>query len=214
MSVNNLIHKDLVRRFPIRPQYVTQALVIMTRHYFASPERLVTGRFRKRHNQSPQPSPDDQIVIDSPMAWPVERADKRPAIYIRRLPWMTMRLGLGDGRSVGVHEILNQNQYSWGWRGRHAFYLICREGGELELLTEEVINLLLRYTSVIRELFGFRRFQLVNISQPQAYIAATDFFQVGIVVQYEWIETFSLQPSLEEIQQIIAGITAENEERF
>ena len=210
MTRLNLIHSELVRRFPVRPQYVTQALVSITRHYFASPDRLVTERFRKRHNPSAIPSADDQIIIDSPMAWPVERADKRPAVFIRRLSWNVLRLGLGDGRSAGTPEIIIQNQYSWGWGGRHVFHLISREGGELELLVEEVINLLLRYTSVIRELFGFRRFQLVTITQPQAYIAATDFFQVSIVVQYEWIESFNLQPSLEEIQQIISGIIADN----
>lgn len=211
MSTIDLVHKQLIRNYPVRPIYVTKALLSLTRHYFARPEYLVTPLFRTRHNQSAVPSPDDFVVIESPMAWPVEYTDKRPAVFIRRLKWNTLRLGLGDGRQSGSNEILSMSRYTWAWAGSHAFVAISREGGELELLVEELINLLLRYTSVIRELFGFSRFQLATVGTQQAYITATDVFQVPITVQYEWLESFQLQPTLDDFRAIIENTISELE---
>ncbi|MEM2003814.1 MAG: hypothetical protein QXQ37_04090 [Nitrososphaerota archaeon] len=199
----DLLEGRLIRRYPVRPMYVTAALLDITRRYFVRGEYLVTERFRSKHNHSVTSSPENHIVIESPMSWPVEYAEKRPAIFIRRLEWQLRRLGLADGRIVGTRTILDESAFSWFWRGFHAFYVLSREGGELELLIEELINLLLRYTPVIRKLFGFIKFQLVSVGRPQAYIAATDMFTSQLIVRYEWTETWKTYPKFEDIEESI-----------
>lgn len=203
MTQIDLVDRRLLRRYPIRPAYVTRALLSLTRHYFAKEEYLVTERFRKRHNHSVTPAAEDNIVIESPMAWPVEFADKRPAIFIRRLNWVLRRIGLGDGRWGGNPTVVEGNTFSWAWRGTHGFFLIAREGGELEFLVEEMINLLVRFTPIIRTLFGFCQFQMTSVGRIEAYTVATDYFQVPIIVQYDWVETWHLSPGLETVITIV-----------
>lgn len=199
----DLVNRQLIKKYPIRPAYVTQAFLSLARHYFTKEEYLVTDRFRKKHNHSVIPSPEDMVIIESPMAWPVELTDKRPAIFVRRLNWTYRRLGIGDGRWGGTEAVIQQNTYSWAWRGHHIFFLISKEGGELDLLTEEVINLLARFTPVIRSLFDFTAYQLASIGKVEAYTSTHDYFQVPLIVQYDWIETWQLEPGIETVREII-----------
>lgn len=207
-----IIDRRLVRRFPVRPSYVTAAFLSIARHYFSRPEYMVTERFKARHNSGVEPSPQDYVVIQSPMAWPFEYADKRPAVFVRRLDWVVRRLGLGDGRWGGTEEVIKERLMSWYLRGFHAFHLVSREGGELELLTEEMINLLLRFTPLIRMIFPFQKFQLVSIGRPQAFISATDMFTSSLIVRYEWVETWQFTPDISELEESILETMLEYEE--
>jgi hypothetical protein len=206
-----LLDRQLIRRFPIRPNYVTSVLLNLTRIYFSRPELLVTTRFRRRPNVSASPIPENTVIIESPAAWPFEYADKRPAIFIRRLEWICRRLGIGGGRWGGSQDIVEQKLVSWFWRGFHAFYAVSKEGGETEFLIEELINLLLRYGILIRMIFPFQKFQIVNVTRLQSYISATDMFMASVIVRYEWAETWKFEPEYDILEQMITASIPEEE---
>ncbi len=108
-------------------------------------------------------------------------------------------MGIGDGAIANI----SASQFAWAWRGNHAIFAISREGGELDELTAELINCFGRYGPVIREMLGFQRFQLVAVDEIDAYVVNKDYFQAPIVLQYEWIDKWEIQPGMEDIRDAI-----------
>lgn len=204
----DLLDSKYLFPIPIRPQVMTSVWLNLLRHYFARPEYMVTERFRRKPNQGTGIDAHDQVLIVSTAAWHPETADKRPAITVRRLKWVTQRLGMGDGRAH-YQEGETQSEFIIAWQGGHAVFCHSREGGELDYLVDEVLNCLMRLRPVIRRALRLARLDVVEVGAPSMYTSNKDYFVCPVMLQYTWTESWKLDNNIEDVQSVLEAVAAE-----
>lgn len=197
-ELDHIIDSSLITNRPFRPHLATKIFVNILRHFFSNPNLLTTERFRKKYNPDVSLSREDNVAILSASSWQPEITDKTPSIMVYRLQWNAKRIGMGDGL-IQASKTQESEEYSWMWEGAHAFICLSSESKEAEDMAEELINIFMNFLPVIRRVIGLNRMQLASIGRLTQFVSTKDFFQIPIIVKYEWIESWEISPSPDQV---------------
>jgi hypothetical protein len=195
----DLLDIKYLYRYPIRPNLMNATLLNLTRHYFTKPEYLVTPRFKGKPNRGITPSEQDSVKIVSVAAREKVTTDKIPLIALRRLEWVPVQLGLGDG----IINSSTKNTFTTSFQGGHAFFCRSTEMGEVEYLVEEVMNLLIRYQTVIRRLLNLAQFNVSLVEKVSMSVYHKEYYTCPVTVKYTWVESWSYDKSIDDIVGVI-----------
>lgn len=200
----NLLDKQYLDPNYINPSFMTKVFVNLLQIYFTRPEIMITERFKKKPNKGILPDEQTHVLITTIGAWRLDRADERPAILIRRLTWQPIYMGMGEGR-IQYDPSKDFTEFMVPIRGQHLFLAHSREYGEVELLVEELLNLLLRLGPIIRRLLKLQQFRVLGADKASIYVRNRDYFVGPVVVQYDWAKSWIINKGIDEIEKITIG---------
>lgn len=197
----DILDREYIRPYPIRPAIMNAVFLNLLKHYFAHPAYLKTPRFKLNPNKTLEPDENSSVFIASASAFTPEITDKRPAVIIRRMEWSCNDIGVGENTMPVANS--TQRRFLYSFSGSHAFFCTSRESGELDLLTEEVMNCFIYFRPVIRRILGLAKFLLKMVDKVTIFRSNRDYFVCPIMVQYLWTESWTTEPNFDEVMNII-----------
>jgi len=193
--------------YGMRPHIMTGFLRQLFIAHFADPQNIEEPKLRKQvtdllnwrpENGAPDYGP---IAIESITRWTPQTADKRPAVIIKRNTWKWQRLGIGD--VSGGNYADGSVSYSGMWDGSHTIFCMAPNGVETELLTIELVKLLVRFSPWIREQLSLLRFTVAEVGGVGEVQEVIQGYAVPVTVAYAAEESWSLQPHAPRLKRIV-----------
>jgi hypothetical protein len=130
------------------------------------------------------------IAVDSVYKWQPALTEFRPGIFIKRGPWKIVRLGIDD-RRMGVPPS-GYRQYSTYVQGAHTLFCVSNAPAECEILGAEVFRELIEFGPIIRQAYGFMRFQVMEVGEVSILEEARQNFILPISVAYAAEESWEI----------------------
>lgn len=127
------------------------------------------------------------ILVDIAYNWDAARAGKRPAIFIQRGDWDLTHPTMGQSISLGGMKDSENEKLSINMVPI-IIKVIASPIGFAEQLAEYVRQPLIYYQNEIRRDFNFRRFRVKEISKPQIYVEAKEYFVIMISIEVAFDE--------------------------
>ncbi|MEM3062001.1 MAG: hypothetical protein QW303_00455 [Nitrososphaerota archaeon] len=197
----DILDREYIRRYPLRPGVMTAIFVNILKHFFAHPSYLSTPRFKLHPNKQLDPDENSNVIIASVAAFLPELSDKRPAVLVRRLEWAVNQLGVGDGRINTSNT--EHSRYLIGITGGHSIICLSREMGEVEALVEEVMNCFIYFKPALRKMLNLNKLQLTVVDRVSGFKSNRDYFLCPLVVKYTWTESWTTEPHMNEVYDVI-----------
>jgi hypothetical protein len=183
-----------------RPQVVQGLLVSWIRNHFSAAPNIEDPALQ--NSLWAADISKTGIVIDSVYRWQPAATEFRPGIFIKRNAWRLLHLGIDDRKMGGIPLSGNQ-QYAAYIQGAHSLFCIASAPAECEILGAEVYRELLEFSPVIRQAFGFMRFQVMEVGEVSILEEARQNFVLPISVAYAAEHTWEITkqaPPLKAIQ--------------
>lgn len=137
-------------------------------------------------------TPDERtgILIDSVHRWRGELVEKRPAILLKRNPYQSVRLGIGDlsgitGDGHTEHTVL--------WVGSHTVFCLHGTGASTEILTTEVQKELTQFAPAVTGYLGLKKFSVTHVGAISEVEEATENYFTPITVAWAYEENWVLE---------------------
>jgi hypothetical protein len=130
------------------------------------------------------------IAIDSVYKWQPAMTEFRPGIFIKRGAWKILRLGIDD-RRMGT-TASGYRQYSTFIQGTHTLFCVSSAPAECEILGAEVLRELIEFGPVIRQAYGFLKFQVMEGGEVSILEEARQNFILPISVAYAAEESWEI----------------------
>ncbi|MEM2951188.1 MAG: hypothetical protein QXV52_08875 [Nitrososphaeria archaeon] len=180
---------------PVTPTVITEGLCAWMRHHFSDE---LSDRFPSDHPLSRmiwnKNSELTKIVIEPITNWTPQLTEVKPGIFIKRLDWKRIKLGLGDTIQPISGDLLLRTNL---WYGQHALICTSYHPVEVELLSNEVYIELNQFSQEFRKLFCLVRFEVVQIGELVKIEEAKESFMVPIVVHYVAEEAWKIISDLD-----------------
>lgn len=193
--------------YGMRPHVMTGFLRQLIISHFADPENIEEPKFRKQLKELLNWKPVDgapnygPVVVESITRWTPQTADKRPAVIIKRNGWKWQKLAIGD--KSGSNYVDGSLSYSGIWDGSHTIFCLAPNGVETELLTTEVVKLLVHFSPWIREQMSLLRFAVTEVGGVGEVQEVIQGYAVPVTVAYMAEEAWSLQPYAPRLKRIV-----------
>jgi hypothetical protein len=191
--------------YGLRPHVITGFLVQVFRQHFADRTNIEEPSLRDSLWKIQDPT---GIVVESITRWDSNKANRRPAIVVKRGPASFLRLGIGDLCMGWIHES-GFDYYLSFMTGSHTLFCIGNEAGEAERLAAEVYREIVQFGPVLRHYLGLHRFVLAEVGQLYRLPEATDGYAVPVSVAYAYEEFWRLEPHVPVLRRFTLGTTLE-----
>jgi hypothetical protein len=175
--------------------------------HFADHENIEEPKLRKQVAELLNWQPEGgapsyvPVAVESITRWTPQTADKRPAVIIKRNSWKWQKLGIGD--VSGSNYVDGSVSYTGMWEGSHTIFCMAPGGVETELLTIELVKLLVRFSPWIREQLNLMRFMVAEVGGVGEVQEVIQGYAVPVTVAYAAEESWSLQPQAPRLKRIV-----------
>jgi hypothetical protein len=193
--------------YGMRPHVMTGFLRQLFIGHFSDPENIEEPKLRKQVaellNWRPEGGAPNYgpVAVESITRWTPQTADKRPAVIIKRNSWKWQKLGIGD--VSGSNYVDGSVSYTGMWDGSHTIFCMAPNGVETELLTIELVKLLVRFSPWIREQLSLMRFTVAEVGGVGEVQEVIQGYAVPVTVAYAAEESWSLQPQAPRLKRIV-----------
>ena len=130
------------------------------------------------------------ILIESVYQWKGELVEKRPAVLLKRNPYQSVKLGIGD--LSGITED-GHTQHSILWVGSHTIFCLHGTGASTEILTTEVQKELTQFSPTITGYLGLKKFSVTHVGAISEVEEATENYWAPITVAWAYEESWTLE---------------------
>lgn len=131
----------------------------------------------------------NSLIIDNASIFKPGTIQQRPAIYVKRGPFVFNKIAMGD-RSLGGSVKDGTVEYQLNIVGSHTLFCMSRTEGEVERLAEAASDCLVAFKQVIRKNLDFNQFEVTTIGELGLLEEEQDVFVIPIVLNYmfntEW----------------------------
>lgn len=163
-------------------QNIVYELVI--NYMLANPPETLGFNFNARYDRDRTKS---GILVDIAYNWDSSIANKRPAIFIQRGDWDFKHPTMGQ--SISFNNIAESEEERMSINLVPVIVkVIATPVGFAEQLAEYVRQAFIYYQKEIQRDFKFRRFRITEVSKPQKYVDATDYFAIMISIEVAFDE--------------------------
>lgn len=139
------------------------------------------------------PGENTGILIEAAVRWRPTTTEHRPSIVIKRQAIQILHDTTASARLVGgAGSYANRRIHSKLCVGALSFFCISNEGGEAELLTDEVAGELLKFSSVVREKVDLIRCDVASIGEPRILEEAHQSFSTVIDLVIAYYQTWEI----------------------
>lgn len=179
--------------FGMRPYVMTGFLRRLLIQHYADPETIAetTIRTRFRETGAWRAGADTGLYIESITRWRPELAESRPGLVIKRNAWKWERVVIGG--FAGDEYVEGQRQFHGFWHGSHTIFALADNPAEAELLANETIAMLLRYSPLVTEEMELHRFIPVEIGALVQVEESTKNYAVPMTFAYVAEENWILE---------------------
>ena len=170
---------------------------------------LMRAHFRKNSEQFTWTSDTSQtkLIIEPIQKLNFEEVQARPAVYVARgaVQYSTRsRLAIND--QAGINLQTGNLKQKMLVSCAVQMIPVGRRMGEVERLAEEVAEVLLVFKSLIRQDYGFTRFDLAGISPLGVVQEDREYFTAPVTVQTEFTDAWAIEPFAPKINEILVDI--------
>lgn len=134
-----------------------------------------------------------KVIIERSCLFKSEAVQKRPAIYVKRGPisFPPRKVGFDDLQKYNAKT--GESERAVFAAGSAVCFCISKQTGQVERLAEEVSEVLIAFKPIIRQDFGFTRFDVSSVGEIGVLEESTEFFAVPVITAFEYIEHWTLQ---------------------
>ncbi len=163
------------------PLVLTGIFVELLRLHFSSNK----GQFRYTND----PVKTD-LLIEASYNWDPEKANKRPACYVKRGNLSYTKLVIDNLQHIA--HIEGSETYVKSCRGNYTLLCICENIGTTERLSEEVSELFLAYESKIREEFDFKEIHVEALGEISVLKGYQNLYVVPVILSFFFTEAWQI----------------------
>lgn len=176
------------------PLVVTGIFLELLKAHF----RVNSDQFRYTDDKT-----ETRVIIEPAYNWDSTHVQKRSAIYIKRGAFSFSRIAINDQQSKDLRD--STTEYTLRVNLPVTCMIISKVSGEVERLAEETSEVLLAFKEQIRQDFGFKRFDVVQVGEIGLLEESHEFYAVPIVVSTEFTESWIVQIEALKLQQVIVS---------
>lgn len=171
--------------------WVVQGIIyeLITRFFSNNPPEAMGYPLRLRYDPDKLKS---DIYVDIAYNYNAQAANKRPSIFISRgdckIGGKTMGHAVPGGNiaaSTTTKLLINQVPINVA--------VIASPVAQAELLADYTKQAFVSFQQEIQADFGFRRFRIVEVSKPQIYVEAKEYFVVNLSIEVVYDEGWTLR---------------------
>lgn len=176
--------------FGMRPYVMTGFLRRLLIQHYADPETIAetTIRTRFRGTGAWTATENTGLYVESITRWRPELAESRPGLVIKRNAWKWERVTIGS--QAGAEYVEGQRWFHGFWHGSHTIFALADNPAEVELLANETVAMLLRYSPLIADEMELHRFIPVEIGVVQIEESTKNYavpMTFAYVAEENWI---------------------------
>ena len=193
--------------YGMRPHVMTGFLRQLLIGHFSDPNNIEEPRVRRQLQDAGGWSPIDEnlnnngLLIESITRWNPNKADKRPAVLIKRNEWKWLKTGIGDLTTKNLYT--GNTTYSGFWEGSHTIFCLTQNGAETEFLTTEVVKFLILFSPLVREQLNLHKFYVASVGGVGEVQEVIEGYAAPITVAYTAEETWSIQPYAPRLKRFV-----------
>lgn len=157
---------------------------LVTNYMVANPPDTLGFNFAARYSKD---STKSGILVDIAYNWDGAVAGKRPAIFIQRGDWDFKHPTMGQ--SINLRNMVESEDERFAMNILPiVIKVIASPVGFAEQLAEYVRQPILHYRKEIQRDFNLRQFKLSEVSKPQIYVEAREYFAIMISIEVAFDE--------------------------
>lgn len=157
---------------------------LVTNYMTANPPASLGFNFNATYDKDHAKS---GILVDIAYNWDAARAGKRPAIFVQRGDWDFKHPTMGQ--SISKKNMMESEDERMSINILPiTVKVIAAPIGFVEQLAEYVRQAFIYYQKEIQQDFKLRRFRLVEVSKPQIYVDAKEYFVIMISIEVAFDE--------------------------
>lgn len=195
------------------PQIMTGTLVQLVRQHFADRQNLADPILRAQPRGeagnflwTPDNATHMGLEIESVTRFDPKRAEKRPAVFVRRNSWQPRKIGINN-QVLGRPLVSGQRMFTMLMLGSHTLFCLAGEAGEIENLAYEVASMLVTSGPILREALYLTQFAVAEIGGIGKIKEASNNYAVPITVSYAFENTWQMHQHVPLLKTI--GMNAE-----
>lgn len=199
------------------PQILTGALLRILQNHFSTASNIEDDALKDnivklQASDTSEGLAETGILIAPVYKWDPAQLGKRIALYIKRNPLRTQKLGINHGLTAGIDtntdEVLRGEYHTLGVVGSHTIYCIGRVGAESEILGYEVFRELVQFGPAIRKDLKLHKFETTEVSDVNRIEEYDQHFVVAVVVAWAYLETWRIIPDAPWLKTLSIDIQA------
>ncbi|NDD53392.1 hypothetical protein EBZ39_05880 [bacterium] len=196
--------------YGMRPHVMTGLLRQLLIGHFKDPENIEEPRIRRHIQELLSWKPSDPetaepniggLLIESITRWNPTKADKRPAVLIKRNSWKWTRQVIGDKAQENAYT--GSTTYAGFWEGSHTLFCMAQYGAETEFLAAEVVKFLINFSPLIRDQMDLHKFYVSEVGGIGEIQEVIQGYAVPVNVAYVAEEAWMLQPYAPRLKRIV-----------
>lgn len=188
------------------PNILTGAILRILQNHFSTPnyiedEALKDNIVKLQPEDTSEGLLETGILIAPVYKWDPAILGKRIAIYIKRNPLRTQKLGINHGMTSGLGKeedgsltTLRGEYHTIGVLGSHTIFCIGRTGAETEVLGYEVFRELVQFGPAIRKDLKLHRLETTEMSDVNRIEEYDQHFVAAVVLGWAYLETWRIVP--------------------
>ena len=125
---------------------------------------------------------------------------RRPALYVKRNKWQTLRETIDDGMTVNARPDSQGNvsqvrgeYHSKRVTGSHTIFCVAKDGAAAELLAGEVFDFAQSFGPILRRDLKLHRVEVAEMGPISQIETAIEAFTVPVVLAYGFYQTWRLE---------------------
>ena len=190
---NKTVHSESPRPVcskSVSSRMITGLIIDTLRRHFSTPEIIINPQLQKYIWNDTEKT---DILIEEATNWNPKNTQLKPALLVKRgALTQAQKLSFGD---LAQGDFRGQRHYGIHWAGSHTVNCLSTLGPEAENLSEEVARELYTYAPIFRHEGNIGKFVVRSIGETTMMEESGQYWQVPIVVEYEFYEYWSLTPT-------------------